>query len=173
MNLIFPTWFFKIQLQINRGLLTYCKKFACNAYHINSWFCGNFLKEAVCALLLKSFVMSVSARCIYRFVCTIALQTIHEIEILKRDLKPRGGQSFFHKGQLILKCLFGVFNFFQENEWKQVYLRYHSKGQLISNCPFDVFNFFLKTNKNTSHTNKNEFIRSFFGRIHLTICFHN
>ena len=63
-------------------LLTYCKTFACNAYHINSWFCGNFLKEAVCALLLKSFVMSVSARCIYRFVCTIALQTIHEIEIL-------------------------------------------------------------------------------------------
>ena len=70
-------------------LLTYCKKFPCNAYHINSWFCGNFLKEAVCALLLKSFVMSVSARCIYRFVCTIALQTIHEIEILKKDLKPR------------------------------------------------------------------------------------
>ena len=70
-------------------LLTYCKMFACNAYHINSWFCGNFLKEAVCALLLKSFVMSVSARCIYRFVCTIALQTIHEIEILKKDLKPR------------------------------------------------------------------------------------
>ena len=69
-------------------LLTYCKKFPCNAYHINSWFCGNFLKEAVCALLLKSFVMSVSARCIYRFVCTIALQTIHEIEILKKDLKP-------------------------------------------------------------------------------------
>ena len=70
-------------------LLTYCKMFACNAYHINSWFCGNFLKEAVCALLLKSFVMSVSARCIYRFVCTIALQTIHEIEILKKDVKPR------------------------------------------------------------------------------------
>ncbi len=35
----------------------------------------------MCALLVKSFVMSVSARCIYRFVCTIALQTIHEIEI--------------------------------------------------------------------------------------------
>ena len=28
-------------------LLTYCKKFPCNAYHINSWFCGNFLKKAV------------------------------------------------------------------------------------------------------------------------------
>ena len=51
------------------------------------------LTGGVCALLLKSFVMSVSARCIYRFVCTIALQTIHEIEILKLDLKPRNGQS--------------------------------------------------------------------------------
>ena len=32
--------------------------------------------------------------------------------------------------------------------------------------------FFQKTDKNTSHTSKNEFIRSFFGRIlGLTICF--
>ena len=37
-------------------LLTYCKKFPCNAYHINSWFCGNFLKEVHSALfLLDSF----------------------------------------------------------------------------------------------------------------------
>ena len=48
------------------------------------------------------------------------------------------------------------------------------KGQIISKCLFGVFNFFQKTNKNTSHSSKNEFIRSFFGRIHgLTICFRN
>ena len=40
------------------------------------------------------------------------------------------------------------------------------KGQIISKCLFGVFNFFQKTNENTSHTSKNEFIRSFFGRIH-------
>ena len=46
------------------------------------------------------------------------------------------------------------------------------KGQIISNCLFGVFNFFQKTNENTSHTSKNEFIHSLFGRIHgLTICF--
>ena len=48
------------------------------------------------------------------------------------------------------------------------------KGQLISKYIFDVFNFFQKTNENTSHSSKNEFICSFFGRIHgLTICFRN
>ena len=47
-----------------------------------------------------------------------------------------------------------------------------TKGQIISKCLFGVFNFFQKTNANTSHTSKNEFIRSFFGRIlGLTICF--
>ena len=49
-----------------------------------------------------------------------------------------------------------------------------SKGQVISKCLFGVFTFFQKTNENKSHTSKNEFIRSFFGRIHgLTICFRN
>ena len=46
------------------------------------------------------------------------------------------------------------------------------KGQVISKGFFGVFNFFQKTNKNTSHSRKNEFIPLFFGRIHgLTICF--
>ena len=50
----------------------------------------------------------------------------------------------------------------------------HHKGQVISKGFFGVFNFFQKTNENTSHSSKNEFIRSFFGRIHgLTICFRN
>ena len=50
----------------------------------------------------------------------------------------------------------------------------YTKGQLISKCIFGVSNFFQKTNENTSHSSKNEFIRSFFGRIHsLTICFWN
>ena len=48
------------------------------------------------------------------------------------------------------------------------------KGQLISKCLLGVFNFFQKTNENTWHSSKNEFIHSFFGRIHgLTICFRN
>ena len=51
-------------------------------------------------------------------------------------------------------------------------LFWYTKGQLISKCPFCVFNFFQKTNKNTWHSSKNEFICSFFGRIHgLTIYF--
>ena len=49
-----------------------------------------------------------------------------------------------------------------------------AKGQSISKCLFGVFNFFNKTNENTSHSSKNEFICSFFGRIHsLTIFFLN
>ena len=49
-----------------------------------------------------------------------------------------------------------------------------AKGQLISKCLFGVFNFFQKTNKNTSHRSKNELIHSSLGRIHgLTICFQN
>ena len=31
------------------------------------------------------------------------------------------------------------------------------KGQIISKCLFGVFNFFQKMNKNTSHSSKNEF----------------
>ena len=51
---------------------------------------------------------------------------------------------FVAEGQVILKSFFGVFNFFQKNERKHIALQ------------------------------KNEFIRSFFGRIHsLTICFRN
>ena len=39
------------------------------------------------------------------------------------------------KGQLISKCLFGVFNFFQRNKQKQVNLRFHSsKIELV--CSF-------------------------------------
>ena len=51
---------------------------------------------------------------------------------------------------------------------------FRAKGQLISKCLFCVFNFFQKTNKNTSQSSKNEFVCSFFGRINgLTICFRN
>ena len=38
-----------------------------------------------------------------------------------------------------------------------------SKGQLISKCLFGVFNFLQKTNKNKSHSSKFEFFSSFFG----------
>ena len=48
------------------------------------------------------------------------------------------------------------------------------KGQIISKANCQAQGFFKKMNENTSHTSKNEFIRSFFGRIlGLTICFRN
>ena len=49
-----------------------------------------------------------------------------------------------------------------------------SKGQLISKANQSSRGFSQKTNENTSHSSKNEFIRSFFGRIlGLTVCFRN
>ena len=39
-----------------------------------------------------------------------------------------------------------------------------AKGQLISKCLFYVFTFFQKTNENKSTISKVEFVRSFFGR---------
>ena len=49
-----------------------------------------------------------------------------------------------------------------------------AKGQIISKSFLDGRGFSLKTNENTSNTSKNEFICSFFGRIHgLTNCFWN
>ena len=49
-----------------------------------------------------------------------------------------------------------------------------TKGQIISKRFFSGRGFFQKTNKNTSHTSKNEFICSFFGRIlGVTICFRD
>ena len=48
------------------------------------------------------------------------------------------------------------------------------KGQIISKHFFPCRGFFQKTNENTSHTSKNKFIHSFFGRIlGLTICFRH
>ena len=48
------------------------------------------------------------------------------------------------------------------------------KGQLISKANQSSQGFSQKTNKNTSHSSKNEFIRSFFGRIlGLAVCFRN
>ena len=38
-----------------------------------------------------------------------------------------------------------------------------SKGQLILKCFFGIVDFLQKTNENNSHISKNEFIRSFFG----------
>ena len=61
----------------------------------------------------------------------------------------------------IWKLLFGKLSFFK-----------FVKGQIISKRFFPGRGFFQKTNENTSHTSKNEFIRSFFGRIlGLTMCF--
>jgi hypothetical protein len=38
------------------------------------------------------------------------------------------------------------------------------KGQLISKCLFGIFTFFQTTNENKSTSSKVEFVRSFFGR---------
>ena len=60
--------------------------------------------------------------------------------------------------------------------WKRNHnvFRSNAKGQIISKRFFSGRGFFQKTNENTSHTSKNEFICSFFRRIHYwTICFRN
>ena len=43
-------------------------------------------------------------------------------------------------------------------------ISFFPKGQLISKCLSGVFTFFQKTNENKSTSSKNEFVRSFFGR---------
>ena len=91
-------------------------------------------------------------------------------------------QHFFCGNCLHLRLFWGAtLDFFSINQYmfKTESIDYFekiisTKGQIISKCLFGVFNFFKKTNENSSHTSKNEFIRSFFGRIHgLTICFRN
>ena len=72
----------------------------------------------------------------------------------------------------LVKCLFFIFIWVGQD--LKTFQILPPKGQLILKCLFGGFNFFLKMNKNTSHSGKNEFICSFFGRIHgLTICFRN
>ena len=44
------------------------------------------------------------------------------------------------------------------------FCQFYAIGQLISKCLFDVFNFFQKTNENKSTSSKVEFVPSFFGR---------
>ena len=49
-----------------------------------------------------------------------------------------------------------------------------SKGHVFFEMVFGIIDFLQKTNKNTSYSSKNEFICSFFGRIHgLRVCFWN
>ena len=59
--------------------------------------------------------------------------------------------------------------------WFQSFLSTASfTGPIISKCLCRVLNFFQITNINTSDTSKNEYICSFYGRIHgLTVCFRN
>ena len=90
-----------------------------------------------------------------------------------------------HKNQ-IMKCYWEWLPSLISTLWnigilhyKQAKLRkdmQHSvlKGQIISKRFFPGRGFFQKTNENTSHSSKNEFICSFFGKIlGLTICFRN
>jgi hypothetical protein len=50
---------------------------------------------------------------------------------------------------------------FQFKKWMKMS---NSKGQLISKCLFGVFTFFQTTNQNKSTSSKVEFVCSFFGR---------
>ena len=53
----------------------------------------------------------------------------------------------------------------QKNLYKVNYLHYSLKGQIISKGLFGVLEFSQKMNKRICHRSKNEFVRSFFGRI--------
>ena len=71
-------------------------------------------------------------------------------------------------------CISTVSSMATANLNKSEELVTNTKGQIISKCLFGVFNFFQKTNKNKSHSSKNEFVRSFFGKIPDTIiCFRD
>ena len=102
------------------------------------------------------------------------LQKIFEPIVCFSATKLPGGVYFNHesplkKGQKNNLKLNVIDNFVVK-----FYEKIPTKGQMILKCLFGVFNFFQKTNKNTSHSSKNEFICLFFGRIHgLPICFRN
>ena len=84
--------------------------------------------------------------------------------LCKGKIKAKSDLHFFRICSLLVPSLGEVL-------WK---LFSTAKGQIISKCLFGVFNFFQKMNENTSYSSKNEFIHSFFGRIHgLTVCFRN
>ena len=56
---------------------------------------------------------------------------------------------------------------YSSNHWMQNQLGLLGKGQLILKCLLGVFNFFRKTNKNTSHSSKNEFFVHFWKNLRL------
>ena len=61
----------------------------------------------------------------------------------KTSCKHKRKDMYMDKGQIISKCLFGVFNFLQKNERKQVDLRFHSsKVEFV--CSFFGGNVSLK-----------------------------
>ena len=68
-------------------------------------------------------------------------------------------------GIIFAQACFSCDVFFTRCFWSYVENLKNAKGQLISKWLFGVFNFFQKTNKNMSHSSKNEFVHSFFGRI--------
>ena len=85
--------------------------------------------------------------------------------------------SLFEIVSLCFKIMLSIWNTIDQSQTNFIQILYtklscRTKSQIISKCLFGVFNFFQKTNENTSHSSRNEFIGSFFGRIHsLTICF--
>ena len=70
-----------------------------------------------------------------------------------KELSVQVSNAFLNE----VKCQSGA-------ERKKRKRRKKTKGQLISKCLFGVFNFSQKTNENKSDIGKNEFVRSFFGR---------
>ena len=76
-------------------------------------------------------------------------------------VRASGGESLWSR----INILTWKFSHYVFRNWsyKKMLL---AKGQLISKCLFGVFNFFQKMNENTSHSSKNKFFRSLFGRIY-------
>ena len=99
----------------------------------------------------------------------IHLSEIRKKQVLKHIKKKIGSKDFRRRVQSV-RYIFEKSIHLAQNYAPCPIL----KGQLISKCLFGVFKFFQKTNKNSSHSSKNEFIHLFFGRIHdLLICFRN
>ena len=99
----------------------------------------------------------------------IHLSEIRKKQVLKHIKKKIGSKDFRRRVQSV-RYIFEKSIHLAQNYAPCPIL----KGQLISKCLFGVFKFFQKTNKNSSHSIKNEFIHLFFGRIHdLLICFRN
>ena len=89
-----------------------------------------------------------------------------ELHLEHHRLFSRPDKCFYSfYSQYIKKNIQGIQNCIKYATFGISNFNVSTKGQLISKANCQGRGFSQKTNKNTSHTSKNEFIRSFFGRI--------